>query len=80
MIDVMLTKRDLNCFYFRVVLSIMEFTMAAKVERCGDAFCPPMLLMCAVPISHFMLVLNSSVNIIIYCVLGEGFRYERPIK
>ena len=61
---------------FRVVLSIVEFSMAAKVNRCGDAFCPPTLLMCAVPISHFMLVLNSSVNIIIYCFLGEGFRYE----
>ena len=62
-------------FFCRVALGIFECTMVSKVNRCGDDFCPPMVLMCAVPISHLMLVLSSSVNIIIYCVLGDGFRF-----
>ena len=60
---------------FRVTLNIIEMMMASKVNKCGDDFCPPMLLMCAVPFTHLMLVLNSSANIVIYCLLGDGFRY-----
>ena len=54
--------------------------MASKVNKCGENFCPPMLLMCAVPFTHLMLVLNSSANIVIYCLLGDGFRYAELIK
>ena len=45
------------------------------MQRCGDRFCPPLILMCLVPVSHLFLVINSSVNIIIYCIAGDGFRY-----
>ena len=63
------------CIRSRVTLNIIEMMMASKVNRCGEEFCPPMLLMCAVPFTHLMLVLNSSANIVIYCLLGDGFRY-----
>eukprot|EP00093_Oithona_nana_P001636 01636.XXX_5444_4188_1 [CDS] Oithona nana genome sequencing. len=62
------------CHLPRVTLNIIEMMMASKVNKCGENFCPPMLLMCAVPFTHLMLVLNSSANIVIYCLLGDGFR------
>ena len=62
-------------YFFRVGLSLVEIEEASKIERCGDEFCPPMLFMCLVPVSHLFLVINSSVNIVIYCLIGDGFRY-----
>ena len=64
-----------NLFFFRVGLSIFECSLTSKMQRCGDRFCPPLILMCLVPVSHLFLVINSSVNIIIYCIAGDGFRY-----
>ena len=71
-----LEKNFLKHFtFFRVGLSLVEIEEASKIERCGDKFCPPMLFMCLVPVSHLFLVINSSVNIVIYCLIGDGFRY-----
>ena len=58
----------------RILLNILECMMLSDIERCGSKFCPPVWFMCMVSFSHFLLIVNSSVNIIIYCFIGDGFR------
>jgi hypothetical protein len=49
--------------------------MLSEIEKCGSRFCPPVWFMCMVSFSHLLLIINSSVNIFIYCFIGDGFRY-----
>ncbi len=60
---------------YRVMLNLHEFFMVSKLMRCGVArFCPPTWFMCAISVSHLLLIVNSSVNILVYCSIGERFR------
>ncbi|TRY78311.1 hypothetical protein TCAL_05014 [Tigriopus californicus] len=63
-----------GCHLPRVLLNLHEFFMATQIEDCGDMFCPPAWFLCSISVNHFLLVVNSSVNILVYCSQGEKFR------
>ena len=46
------------------------------INRCGKTFTPPTWFLCATSLNHFSLVLNASVNFIIYLSLGRKFRQK----
>lgn len=74
MIMVAIVMVFLLCHLPRILLNIFEMTFSSKIETCGEKFMPPTWFLCLVSCSNFLVVLNSSINIIIYCVIGEGFR------
>lgn len=61
--------------YFRVLLNLHEFFMVSRMIQCGDRFCPPAWFLCSISFNHLLLVINSSVNILVYCSVGEKFRW-----
>ena len=61
-------------FDFRVLLNLHEVFMLSAMTACKDRFCPPVWYMICIKLNHLLLVVNSSVNIFIYCVMGDKFR------
>lgn len=68
------------CHAARIVLDVHEFSNVESILRChGEMRKPwmPSYWMQALPyISHLAMILNSSVNFIVYCLVGNHFRRE----
>ena len=60
-----------------MLLNLHEVFMLSAMTACKDRFCPPVWYMICIKLNHLLLVINSSVNIFIYCVMGDKFRYYR---
>ncbi len=68
----------LICHAPRIILDINELATIKKSEYCKsiNAFPFSFWSIMIMNISHFLLVVNSSVNMIVYCLLGSRFRAE----
>ena len=62
------------CNITRVILNCYEVFMTQDIINCGPTFTPPAWFLCLTSFNHFSLVLNASVNFIVYLVLGRKFR------
>ena len=63
------------CHALRIVVDIHEFSNVENIIRC-DLWLPGYWMQALVPVSHFTMILNSSVNFIVYCLVGHTFRKE----
>ena len=64
------------CHTFRVAIEIDNMVVSEIIEECYKANKPQFSLWSLVvdPLSEFMMVLNSSINMVIYCCLNTNFR------
>merc|ERR1711953_549770 len=66
------------CHFLRVFLNLHEMIVISHALKCSQArqrsF--PMWAIITNYFSHFLLVVNSSVNMIIHCILNSAFRAE----
>ena len=69
----------------RTIIDIWEFYHLEDIVKCNDLlikkeidhqFLPDLWIECLTHISHFTAILNSSINFLIYCVVGHNFRKE----
>ena len=69
----------------RTIIDIWEFYHLEDIVKCNDLFMneemdhqflPEKWIECLTHISHFTAILNSSINFLIYCVVGHNFRKE----
>ena len=62
----------------RVILDIHEAATIRIAQRCGEAGKDQFALwsMLCLSVAHFLLVLNSSLNVVIYCFTSSQFRTE----
>jgi len=69
----------------RTIIDIWEFYHLEAIVKCNDLlmkkeidhpFLPEKWIECLTHISHFTAILNSSINFLIYCVVGHNFRKE----
>ena len=68
----------LICHAPRIILDIHELMTIKQSEYCNQkgAFSYSAWSVILLSVSHFLLVVNSSVNMIVYCLLGSRFRKE----
>ena len=68
----------LICHAPRIILDIHELMTIKQSEYCNDigAYSYSAWSVALLSVSHFLLVVNSSVNMIVYCLLGSRFRKE----
>ena len=68
----------LVCHAPRIILDINELVNLKKSEYCAKIGAVPFSFwsILLLNVSHFLLVMNSSVNMIVYCLLGSRFRSE----
>ena len=68
----------LVCHFPRLALNIHELFNLGEAMRCEDRGRPGFSVwsLVLISISHFLLVVNSSTNILIYCLLSSKFREE----
>ena len=64
----------LFCHIPRVILNCTEFFMVEEMFRCPDTFSPSNWNMCLVSFNHWLLIINSSSNFLIYCSMGDQFK------
>ena len=65
------------CNTLRVLLNMYDFSVVDEIIDCekkGVGRMPPAWIMCSISVSHFLLMVNSSVNFLVYCVAGSKFR------
>lgn len=65
------------CNTLRVFLNVFDFSQIEAIIDCekkGVGRMPPAWVMCSVSVSHLLLMINSSVNFLVYCVAGSKFR------
>lgn len=65
------------CNTLRVFLNMYDFSVVDQIIGCekkGVGRMPPAWIVCTVSISHMLLMINSSVNFLVYCVAGSKFR------
>merc|ERR1712224_1036398 len=60
----------------RILLNIEEFLSLLKMNQAEKENCKwlPFWTMIAVPVSHTLLQINSSINLFIYCFCNKSFR------
>lgn len=63
------------CHALRIVLDIHEFSNVENIIRC-KLWLPGYWMQALVYVSHTTMILNSSVNFIVYCLVGHTFRKE----
>ena len=67
-------------FHYRLLLNIHELITIKEAMMCGKQGHPyhpfSVWSMVTISISHFLLVLNSATNILVYCLLSSKFREE----
>ena len=68
----------ISCNGLRILLDFQEMIVMDKAEECFSAgkHGLPVWYLVTIDFSHFMLVVNSSVNLIIYCCLNTAFRRQ----
>ena len=68
----------LICHSPRIILDIHELMTIKQSEYCNEIneFSYSAWSVILLSVSHFLLVVNSSVNMIVYCLLGSRFRKE----
>lgn len=65
------------CNSLRVILNIYDFSVVDSIIDCekkGVGRLPPSWILCSISVSHLLLMVNSSVNFLVYCVAGTRFR------
>ena len=65
------------CNTLRVFLNMYDFAVVEEIISCeqkGVGRMPPPWIVCSVSVSHLLLMINSSVNFLVYCVAGSKFR------
>ncbi len=66
----------LVCHAARITLDVYEFSNLEKIIVCTPWRGLPAWVFALTPVSHFLMVFNSSVNFFIYCLVGHTFRRE----
>ena len=64
----------LFCHIPRVILNCTEFFMVEEMFRCPATFSPSNYNLCLASLNHWLLIVNSSSNFLIYCSMGENFK------
>eukprot|EP00096_Caligus_rogercresseyi_P007746 TRINITY_DN25769_c0_g1_i1.p1 TRINITY_DN25769_c0_g1~~TRINITY_DN25769_c0_g1_i1.p1 ORF type:complete len:392 (+),score=106.63 TRINITY_DN25769_c0_g1_i1:125-1300(+) len=68
------------CHTARIILDIIEFSHLEKVISCPQnhrqMWLPPYWAQVLYHISHFTMMINSSFNFVVYCLVGHTFRRE----
>ena len=65
------------CHTLRVLINIYDFSVVDEIVRCEKkelGRVPPAWIVCSVYVSQLLLIVNSSVNFLVYCVAGSKFR------
>jgi hypothetical protein len=65
------------CNSLRVILNVYDFTVVEGIivcEKKGVGRLPPAWILCSISVSHLLLMVNSSVNFLVYCMAGTRFR------
>lgn len=65
------------CNSLRVILNIYDFAVVKDIIECEKQKMgryPPAWILCTISVSHLLLMVNSSVNFLVYCVAGKRFR------
>ena len=65
------------CNSLRVILNIYDSSVVEDIIECEKKKMgryPPAWILCTISVSHFLLMVNSSVNFLVYCVAGKRFR------
>ena len=63
----------------RTIIDIWEFYHLENIVNCNESqspFFPEKWIECLTHISHFTVILNSSINFLVYCVVGHNFRKQ----
>ena len=68
----------LICHLPRVILNIYELIIIKQTHACEKAGYPPFAVwvLATISVSHFLLVFNSAVNMVVYCLMSARFREE----
>ena len=64
----------LFCHTPRVILNCVEFFMVEKMFHCPETFSPSVWNLCLASLNHWLLIVNSSSNFLIYCFMGDTFK------
>ena len=67
----------IGCNSIRVILNVYDFYVLDGIIECeskGMGRVPPVWVNCTISVSHLLLMINSSVNFLVYCVAGTRFR------
>lgn len=68
------------CHTPRIVVDTWEFSHLENINYCQEKlnrpFLPSVWIQCLMHVSHLLNIFNSSVNFVIYCFIGHGFRRE----
>ena len=65
------------CNSLRVILNIYDSAVVEDIIKCEKQKMgryPPPWILCTISVSHLLLMVNSSVNFLVYCVAGKRFR------
>ena len=65
------------CNSLRVILNIYDSAVVDEIIDCEKdnmGRYPPAWILCTISVSHLLLMANSSVNFLVYCVAGKRFR------
>ena len=65
------------CNSLRLFINFYDFSVRYKIIGCeqkGVGRYPPLWVACSVSVSNMLLMVNSSVNFLVYCVVGSKFR------
>ena len=63
----------LICHIPRVILNCTEFFLVDEMLNCPEGFSPPNWNLCLASLNHALLIINASINFIIYTSMGDSF-------
>ena len=68
------------CSAPRTIIDIWEFYHLEAIVTCNEQtradFIPDRWIKCLTHVSHFTTILNSSINFLVYCLVGHNFRKQ----
>ena len=67
------------CSSPRTIIDIWEFYHLEAIVTCNEqtlVFFPARWIKCLTHVSHFTTILNSSINFLVYCLVGHNFRKQ----